>query len=1255
MAPNTTVVEAAKGGGKVSTNTGSLKQGSLFSFFSKKPKSTSTTTKNPSSATTTTTTATKPVTSKTTATSTVEISQHSESSTNKRPSFSSSAASVPPGPSYSGNNNNNDDSDIPVVGSRIQVYWDNDQEWYTAVVINTRSRSRNNKRRMMQVQYELDGQTEWIDSTEHRYRMSAKQAASNAKTTHASKKRRIADDDDDEDEDLTAALPSDNDDEDEESAYEQDDHSNHDDDDDEEEKWMVSEEDDEEEEQSEKLRNKKKNRNSFQNLAAITVTAYPPPISSISNKTPGSKVTPKQITPGSAATAASKPTPRILHKLPITPHSIATSSSSSSSQPPPFEEGAVNPAGSHVHNHLRFLQYPKDLQGRSPNDPNYDPRTLFVEPNEWQRITGKKMTDAVQQWWDLKAQYFDTVLLFKTGKFYELFHMDADIGVRVCGLKYMKGAVAHAGAPEISYGDLAEKLVHAGYKVARVEQTETPEQLKVRQQQHNNLKKKNTTPKPKVVNREVCSILTLGTRTFCYLDNDEKALQEPDATTSLDSCVGPLLAIREVLLESNVPPADDDNTDDEEVTPVCEYGITLIDAVRGTVTIGQFADDVLRSRMVTLLATFAPSEILLEGGGGASPTLQSLIRSFQTTQQQNCLVEIIQPIESFPKSTAIDVNIRQQMDRGSANGRINTVHPWDVEETIAELHRRKYYPAASKHRNADPFSISRWPSVLRAAVEGRAELALSSLGATLYYLQRNLIDAEILSMGIVKAYIPPESCAASVRTVHEIQRLAAHQSMQESGILVDDSYNDQRTSTSHDSMEIDPPLTPESSHHPEAEITYMSLDGTTLHNLEILTNSVDQKTAGSLWSKINFTKTPHGSRLLRAWLLRPLFRKSDIDRRADAVEELVSGAAAVAMNEARTILAKCGDMERLLSRIHSMSGPTGLDNHDEDNNNAVRIHPNDRAVLYETATYTKRKVGDFSRILNGLRNATQIPDVFQGIEIESGLLRKILRRTDQGGCFPEMEEELDFFFSNFDCDKAAKGLFEPSRGIDDLYDGACDTVDRIIQELHDFKDEMCELLKPKSTARSSWKYANTMPESKDKYLIELPASVAVPNDFIMKGKRGSGNKQINKYRTPVVEQLVQELERAYEIQKERKARGLELIFAKFDSKRALWAAAAQATALLDALGSLAQTAAKCGYTRPRIIDCPPDQHPFIKVVQGRHPCVEKTFSSSEFIPNDLTLGCTMDNGDCPRILLLSGPNMGVSFAFLRTVLQTFLQ
>jgi DNA mismatch repair ATPase MutS len=45
-----------------------------------------------------------------------------------------------------------------------------------------------------------------------------------------------------------------------------------------------------------------------------------------------------------------------------------------------------------------------------------------------------------------------------TGKFYEMYNMDADVGVKVLGLTYMKGHEAHAGFPEISYGPMADKL-----------------------------------------------------------------------------------------------------------------------------------------------------------------------------------------------------------------------------------------------------------------------------------------------------------------------------------------------------------------------------------------------------------------------------------------------------------------------------------------------------------------------------------------------------------------------------------------------------------------------------------------------------------------------------------------------------------------------------------------------------------------------------------------------------------------------------
>lgn len=65
-----------------------------------------------------------------------------------------------------------------------------------------------------------------------------------------------------------------------------------------------------------------------------------------------------------------------------------------------------------------------------------------------------KMSELVQ------ADNFDCVLFFKMGKFYELFHMDADIGVRELDLIYMKGDVAHAGFPEVWFSLWSDGCLH---------------------------------------------------------------------------------------------------------------------------------------------------------------------------------------------------------------------------------------------------------------------------------------------------------------------------------------------------------------------------------------------------------------------------------------------------------------------------------------------------------------------------------------------------------------------------------------------------------------------------------------------------------------------------------------------------------------------------------------------------------------------------------------------------------------------------
>jgi DNA mismatch repair protein MSH6 len=73
----------------------------------------------------------------------------------------------------------------------------------------------------------------------------------------------------------------------------------------------------------------------------------------------------------------------------------------------------------------------------------------------------------------------------------------------------MKGDYAHAGFPEIAYSRYADALVSKGYKVGRVEQTETPEAMTERTRGQK---------LDKTVRREICKITTPGTKTFNVLD-----------------------------------------------------------------------------------------------------------------------------------------------------------------------------------------------------------------------------------------------------------------------------------------------------------------------------------------------------------------------------------------------------------------------------------------------------------------------------------------------------------------------------------------------------------------------------------------------------------------------------------------------------------------------------------------------------------------------------------------------------------------
>ena len=68
----------------------------------------------------------------------------------------------------------------------------------------------------------------------------------------------------------------------------------------------------------------------------------------------------------------------------------------------------------------------------------------------------------------------------------------------------------------------------------------------------------------------------------------------------------------------------------------------------------------------------------------------------------------------------------------------------------------------------------------------------------------------------------------------------------------------------------------------------------------------------------------------------------------------------------------------------------------------------------------------------------------------------------------------------------------------------------------------------------------------------------------------------------------------------------------------MWEVAVECLAILDVLVSMATYSTGSGgdMCRPVLVDTPT---PFLDIRGGRHPCVVKTFSGGDFIPNDVLI------------------------------------
>ncbi len=366
------------------------------------------------------------------------------------------------------------------------------------------------------------------------------------------------------------------------------------------------------------------------------------------------------------------------------------------------------------------------------------------------------------------------------------------------------------------------------------------------------------------------------------------------------------------------------------------------------------------------------------------------------------------------------------------------------------------------------------------------------------------------------------------------------------------------------------------------------LDQTTLRNLEVLRNVRDGRQEGTLVEVLDRTLTPMGSRLLKAWVTEPLMDVAEIDRRLDAVEELVTDT--LARNDIASSLKGARDLERLISK-----------------------------VMYGSAN-----ARDLLAVKDSLDAVPDVRNVLAGARSE--LLK------DLGSSMKDIGHAATLIEKAIASDPPV--TFKEGGLIREGYDDALDSLRSQAREGR----QWIASLEEKERERTGIKNLKLGFNNVFGYYIEVSKSNAkrVPDDYERRQTLTTGER----YVTPELKEKEQSILASQE-------RSCALEYEAFIKVRAEVAKSgkdiretAHALAAADVLRSFAEAAVVHNYARPKV-----DGSDTILLKDARHPVVER-FLRGSFVPNDVHLDTNLN-----RLIILTGPNMAGKSTYIRQVAQ----
>ncbi len=366
---------------------------------------------------------------------------------------------------------------------------------------------------------------------------------------------------------------------------------------------------------------------------------------------------------------------------------------------------------------------------------------------------------------------------------------------------------------------------------------------------------------------------------------------------------------------------------------------------------------------------------------------------------------------------------------------------------------------------------------------------------------------------------------------------------------------------------------------------FMVLDPFTRRNLELTETIRSRKVEGSLLSVLDRTVTAMGARLLRTWINQPLLEISRLNARLDAVEALTQSETLRA--ELHAALKNIADLERLTNRL--LVGKAG---------------PRDLLGLKASL----ETIPHIQTIINPVPPLAALSKTLHACQDVAELITRAV--TDDP---PATLNTMGVIRNGY------------AKELDDILDATRHAREWIAN------------LEPQERRRTGIASIKVSFNKVFGYYIEVTNANLdkVPPDYIRKQTMVNAERYITPELKDYETLVLNAEEEILKVEKQL----FEALCREIAQSATRLLQTAKAIAHLDALLSLAEVAAREGYTRPVLTE-----DDLLVIKDGRHPVVERLLDGGiRYVPNESHFD------SMSRIHIITGPNMSGKSTYIRQV------